>query len=197
MAAIATGVLAALWVGKANRPWPAWAVSALGCVGTACILAILVTEDLIWPVLGQATMLVLTGGTALLLLAFQWRWLGRWTARGEPAGFGRAGVSVTRSTSPTSSCCFLSCPCSTVLEATCALPGCGSSPRWAYPGAWAGWSTGRSPRLPTGGCVAACFLRTSLLLRNAATTATFQQLHRPTKSHTSLLVDQCKPNACP
>ena len=82
MAAIATGMLAALWAGRAGRPRAARAVAALGCAGAACVLAVLVAEDLVWPVLGQATMLLLTGGTALLLLAFHWRWLEGWTSRG-------------------------------------------------------------------------------------------------------------------
>ena len=82
MAAIATGVLTALWVHRRRKPPSNRTISTLGCVGAACLFAILFCEDLVWPILGQATMLVLTGGTALLLLAFHWRWLAAWTTEG-------------------------------------------------------------------------------------------------------------------
>ncbi len=81
MAAIATGVLAGLWA-RRRQPTSIQTVSVLGCLGVVCLLVILFFEDLIWPVLGEATMLILTGSTALLLLAFHWRWLEAWTAKG-------------------------------------------------------------------------------------------------------------------
>ncbi len=73
MAAIATGVLAAL----AAAHWPrleARMVAGLGVTGVACLCAIWLVEDLIWHVLGDATMLILTFGTAALVLAFHHGW---------------------------------------------------------------------------------------------------------------------------
>jgi peptidoglycan/LPS O-acetylase OafA/YrhL len=83
MAAIATGVLAALWIGSSpqtGQRLPA----ALGLLGIACIAAVLLAEDLLWKDLGEVTMLVLTIGTALLAVAFG----SGWGAARLPAGTG-------------------------------------------------------------------------------------------------------------
>ncbi len=73
MAAIATGVLAAFWADALPRMGHgAWAV--LGWLGIACIGAVLLMEDLLWRVLGEETMLVLTFGTAFLVMAFEYGW---------------------------------------------------------------------------------------------------------------------------
>ena len=73
MAAIATGVLAALWTDASPRIGLRL-FAALGWLGVACIGAVLVVEDLLWKVLGEATMLVLTLGTASLIMAFASGW---------------------------------------------------------------------------------------------------------------------------
>ncbi len=150
MAAIATGVLAALYAGRTGRPGTGWMVQMMGCAGTACLLAVLILEDLIWPVLGQATMLILTGGTALLLLAFHWRWLETWTARGTAwvRSCGRLSYEIYLSHIFVLFLCWRR---STAPVATCTSPGCGSSRPSACLGAWAGWSIAFSPRRPTGG----------------------------------------------
>ncbi len=73
MAAIATGVLAALWTSRspqAGGRLPA----VLGWLGLSSVGAVLVAEDLLWKVLGEATMLVLTFGTAALAVAFGRGW---------------------------------------------------------------------------------------------------------------------------
>ncbi len=72
-AAIATGVLAALWMGRSPRTG-GYLPTALGWLGVACVSAVLVVEDLLWKVLGEATMLVLTFGTAALAVAFGRGW---------------------------------------------------------------------------------------------------------------------------
>lgn len=81
MAAIATGVLAALLAARFARP-PRWVPRALGWLGAACVGAILFAEDLIWPVLHDGAMLLLTGGAACLLLALHWQGPLRWAVRG-------------------------------------------------------------------------------------------------------------------
>jgi peptidoglycan/LPS O-acetylase OafA/YrhL len=73
MAAIATGVLAAIW--SASSPQTSQRMSAaLGWLGIACIGAVLLAEDLLWKKLGEITMLVLTFGTASLVVAFGSGW---------------------------------------------------------------------------------------------------------------------------
>ena len=75
MAAIATGVLAAI-LGAAWRPTRAWVPGLLRALGWAGLVAVLCFEDRLWSRLGNGTLLLLTGGTALLLLGFNWRPLG-------------------------------------------------------------------------------------------------------------------------
>ena len=73
MAAIATGVLAAMRVGSSPRiggRLPA----VLGWLGVLCVGAVLVAEDLLLRMLGEATMLVLTFGTAAMAVAFGRGW---------------------------------------------------------------------------------------------------------------------------
>ncbi len=68
VAAIATGCLAALvptWV----TPKKVIGNRVLAAVGATAIASVLVIEDLLWKVLADATLLVLTIGTAILLVA--------------------------------------------------------------------------------------------------------------------------------
>ncbi len=81
MSAIAIGVCAALWAAGRPAPRPA-AVALLGWSGTLALLVTLLQERIVWRVLGTATMLLLAGGCALLLIAFQWGWGRRSAARG-------------------------------------------------------------------------------------------------------------------
>ena len=95
MAAIATGVLAALWVGRSPRTG-GYLPAGPGWLGVACVGAVLVAEDLLWRVLGEATMLVLTFGTAALVVAFGRGWgaarIGAWT--GWPRSCGRLSYEI-------------------------------------------------------------------------------------------------------
>ena len=70
MSAIATGVLAAL-VAARWTPSPRW-VWISGACGAAGVAAVLLIEDLLWHVLRDGTMLVLTFSAAALVLAFHW-----------------------------------------------------------------------------------------------------------------------------
>jgi peptidoglycan/LPS O-acetylase OafA/YrhL len=72
MSAIATGVLAALLV-QAKPTGTRRAVATLGALGVAGIVAVLFLEDLLWPHLGQSTLLLLVGSAASLLIATTWR----------------------------------------------------------------------------------------------------------------------------
>ncbi len=72
MAAIATGVLGAL-LAAAWRPRQAWAPGLLRGLGWAGLVAVLCFESWLWPRLGNGSLLLLTGGTLLLLLGFHWR----------------------------------------------------------------------------------------------------------------------------
>ena len=76
MAAIATGVLSAL---LAQRTQPSQSSTqkrimqlflATGVVGTS---AVLLYEDILWKLLGNGTLLILTGASACLVLSFYWR----------------------------------------------------------------------------------------------------------------------------
>jgi peptidoglycan/LPS O-acetylase OafA/YrhL len=68
MAAIATGVLAALFVHHARRGSTLFGkvLLGVGCLAVGCVLF---GEDLLWPLLGNGTMLVLTGGAAALVVS--------------------------------------------------------------------------------------------------------------------------------
>ena len=66
MAAIATGVLAAMAV-RRWRPGRQWQL-VLKTSGVLCWLCVMLAEDFIWPHLGESTMLVLTVGSASLLV---------------------------------------------------------------------------------------------------------------------------------
>ncbi|APR78725.1 acyltransferase family protein [Minicystis rosea] len=72
MAAIATGVLAGLFATRA-RPQNRWIVPLLCVVGALGVLAVLGAESRLWPRLGNGVMLLLTGGTACLAVAFHWQ----------------------------------------------------------------------------------------------------------------------------
>jgi peptidoglycan/LPS O-acetylase OafA/YrhL len=72
MAAIATGVLAALFAANVqSRAWLTRLLLVLGCAGLA---AVLLMEGWLWKSLGlgNGTMLVLTGATACLVVGLHW-----------------------------------------------------------------------------------------------------------------------------
>lgn len=72
MAGIAMGVLAAL-AAEAFKARPRWLIPLLRAVGLAGLVAVLCFEHWIWPRLGNGTLLLLTGASACLVLAFHWR----------------------------------------------------------------------------------------------------------------------------
>ena len=78
MAAIAAGVLGAL--GAARIGTPRRAIRALvGGIGVTGVLAILLVEDLLWPILGNGAVLLLTVSATCLVVACHWQ-----TAAGLP-----------------------------------------------------------------------------------------------------------------
>ena len=81
MAAIAMGVCAALLVAAIPRPRRS-IVALSGWTGTALIAALFWWEDAFYRVVGNGTMLVLTGSVGLLMIAFHWDWGRRWTVKG-------------------------------------------------------------------------------------------------------------------
>jgi peptidoglycan/LPS O-acetylase OafA/YrhL len=72
MAAIATGVLAAL-VAARPTPHPARLPALLLLAGAIGLVAVLLYEGLLWRSLGNGTLLVLTGASASLVLGLHWR----------------------------------------------------------------------------------------------------------------------------
>ncbi len=83
MAAIAAGVLSAL-VAARFRPGRKIALPLLFSTGTAGVVAALFGRRLLWPVLGNGVMLLLTISTACLLVGLHWQASGHepWTLRG-------------------------------------------------------------------------------------------------------------------
>jgi len=86
MAAIATGVLGALWMTRRATLAPR-ACRALGWGGALGLLASTLGGHWLWPLLHEGTLLVLTGSTLMLLVAFRtqpprvprgMRWLCSW-----------------------------------------------------------------------------------------------------------------------
>jgi peptidoglycan/LPS O-acetylase OafA/YrhL len=71
MAAIATGVLAAMLAAITRPRNPGWN-SALGLLGSVGCLAIFFADDFIWTALRDGELLVLTLSTACLLVTFRW-----------------------------------------------------------------------------------------------------------------------------
>lgn len=71
MAAIATGVLAALLVRRVKPPHARWAV-ALAVTGAVGFCMVVFADDLMWRVLKDFELLVLTGSAAFLVIAGQW-----------------------------------------------------------------------------------------------------------------------------
>jgi peptidoglycan/LPS O-acetylase OafA/YrhL len=94
IAAIATGVFAALcayrW--RPTGATPLW----LTLVGATSYAGFMLGGNLIWPVLGQASVLLLTIGVAALLLGLHWRDLPRWALYGTGSlrAFGRLSYEV-------------------------------------------------------------------------------------------------------
>jgi peptidoglycan/LPS O-acetylase OafA/YrhL len=71
MAAIAAGVLGALGAARLSPPRP-WIAALVGCAGAIGVLAVLLVEDLLWPLLGNGTVLVLTASATSLVVACHW-----------------------------------------------------------------------------------------------------------------------------
>jgi peptidoglycan/LPS O-acetylase OafA/YrhL len=97
MAGIAAGILAALLAARIPRPAP-WSPRVLGALGGAGLAAVLFAEGRLWPILGNGVMLVLTGSSALLCLAFHWQSRGPrpWQAPGLAwlRSFGRLSYEI-------------------------------------------------------------------------------------------------------
>jgi peptidoglycan/LPS O-acetylase OafA/YrhL len=72
MAAIAAGVLGALGAARSGPP-RRWITALLGAVGAIGVGAVLLVEDLLWPLLGNGTVLVLTASATSLVVACHWR----------------------------------------------------------------------------------------------------------------------------
>lgn len=72
MAAIATGVLAAL-VAAREAPRARWVAPTLTALGAAGVAAILFAGDKLWPHLKDSSLLILTGGTACLAIGLHFR----------------------------------------------------------------------------------------------------------------------------
>ncbi len=92
MAAIATGGLAAIasrrW--QPGRPWQL----GLMTIGVVCWLCVILAENLVWPHLGESTMLVLTAGSALLLVGLDGSPRLRLAGLGWLRAFGRLSYEV-------------------------------------------------------------------------------------------------------
>jgi peptidoglycan/LPS O-acetylase OafA/YrhL len=71
MAAIAAGVLGALGAARWGPP-RRWVLVLLSSAGAIGVGAVLLVEDLLWPRLGNATMLVLTASATSLVVACHW-----------------------------------------------------------------------------------------------------------------------------
>jgi peptidoglycan/LPS O-acetylase OafA/YrhL len=71
MAAIAAGVLGALGAARFGPP-RLWVAALVGSVGAIGIGAVLLVEDLLWPLLGNGTVLVLTASATSLVVACHW-----------------------------------------------------------------------------------------------------------------------------
>ena len=101
MAAIALGVLAALAVGRWPRPRRT-TVSLLLAFGAVGLVAILCFESLLWPLLGNGSMLLLTAASAALVAGLHWRPVvapvtratAPWRALGWLRSFGRLSYEV-------------------------------------------------------------------------------------------------------
>ncbi|MGI4747666.1 MAG: acyltransferase family protein [Janthinobacterium lividum] len=82
MAAISMGVCTALLVSTRSGLKNGRLAMAAGYLGTAALAVLFLWEDAVYRLLGNGTMLMLTGSVALLLAAFQWGWGHRFTAKG-------------------------------------------------------------------------------------------------------------------
>jgi peptidoglycan/LPS O-acetylase OafA/YrhL len=71
MAAIATGVLAALWVARVPTPSRAW-IRTLAVAGTLGVGAVIFADDYLWRAMRNFEMLILTGSAASLVMAAHW-----------------------------------------------------------------------------------------------------------------------------
>jgi peptidoglycan/LPS O-acetylase OafA/YrhL len=88
MAAIAAGVLAALLSAR-FQPRRRWLVQLLGAAGAIGVASVLLIEDLLWRVLQNGTMLVLTASAVALVLACHWGSRRPLPATGWLQSFGR------------------------------------------------------------------------------------------------------------
>jgi peptidoglycan/LPS O-acetylase OafA/YrhL len=72
MAAIATGVLAALVAARVSRAHRRW-TTLLTTIGVLGIGAVVFADDLLWPTINDAVLLLLTFSAACLVMAFHWQ----------------------------------------------------------------------------------------------------------------------------
>jgi hypothetical protein len=86
MAAIAAGVIGAL-IARRARPGRA-ASNMVGAAGVLGLGMVLVSEDLLWPILGNGTMLVLVMSAVCIVVSCTWRE----AVRPGPAGCAPAGA---------------------------------------------------------------------------------------------------------
>lgn len=92
MGGIAMGVLAAL-AARQIRPGRR-AAQGVGLAGLAGLVAVLGFEGKLWALLGNGTMLVLTGSVACLVLACHWGVAGRLPGTGWIRSFGRLSYEI-------------------------------------------------------------------------------------------------------
>jgi peptidoglycan/LPS O-acetylase OafA/YrhL len=97
MAAIATGVLAAILVARVQPSGLGWA-RALACAGTLGFAAVIFADDVLWRACGDFELLILTGSAASLIMASHW--LARpgrsraWPGTGWIGSFGRLSYEI-------------------------------------------------------------------------------------------------------
>ncbi|MGH8253119.1 MAG: acyltransferase family protein [Steroidobacteraceae bacterium] len=97
MAAIATGVLAALLVARMQPPARGW-TRALAVIGTLGAGAVIFADDLLWHAMRNFEMLILTGSAASLVIAAHWRTHGGtappWPLTAWIGSFGRLSYEI-------------------------------------------------------------------------------------------------------
>ncbi len=97
MAAIATGVLAALLVARMQSPGRGW-TRVLAVMGTMGVGAVIFADDVLWRAMRNFEMLILTGSAASLVVAAHWHAQAGhtrpWPLTGWIASFGRLSYEI-------------------------------------------------------------------------------------------------------
>lgn len=97
MAAIATGVLAALLAARVPPPSRGW-LRSLAVLGALGLLAVIFADDLLWRAMRDFEMLILTGSAASLVLATHWHAYGHaatpWPITAWIGSFGRLSYEI-------------------------------------------------------------------------------------------------------